>query len=76
MEGGARGARALPTSRLRYSNGAVTLMQQLAQNSYSLLIVQYSQNYTSNAPKFNLLAKIFWGGGMPPTPLDKESPLK
>ena len=33
-------------SRSKYFDRAVTLIQQSAQNSYSLLIVQYSKNYT------------------------------
>ena len=62
---------------------AVTLIQQSAQNSYSLLIAQHSQNYTIffclKCPQIQSGGKIFLGGrggGMPPDPLDKESTLK
>ena len=64
-------------SRLRYSNRAVTLIQQSVKNSYSLLILQLIAQkpklyyVTSNAPKFNLLAQFFknflWGS-IPPDP--------
>jgi len=69
---------AIPHIISRYSNRAVTLVQQLVKNSYSLLIlqfiIQYSKLYyvmTSNAPKFNLLAqflKKFPGQACPQTP--------
>ena len=68
-------------SRSRYSNRAVTLIQQSAQNSYSLLIAQYSKNYTIfglKCPQIQSPGSIFqkFPQGMPPDPLDKESPLK
>ena len=60
-------------SRLRYSNRAVTLTQQSVQNSYSLLVVQYSQNYTIfglKCPKIQSPGNIFqkFPGGHAPRP--------
>jgi len=57
-------------SRLRYSNRAVTLIQQSAQNSYSLLISQYSQKYTILWPQIPAqIQSKFPGGACPQTPL-------
>jgi len=58
-------------SRSKYSNRAVTLIQQSAQNSSSLLIAQHSQNYTIfglKCPQIQSPGSIFqkFPGGMPP----------
>jgi len=69
-------------SRSRYSNRAVILIQQSAQTSYSLLIAQYSKNYTIfglKCPQIQSPASIFQkvpGGACPQIPVDRESPLK
>ena len=46
-------------SRSRYSDRAVTLIQQSAQNSYSLLIDQSSQNYGLKCPQIQSSGSIF-----------------
>ena len=67
-------------SRSRYFNRAVTLIQQSVQNSYSLLIAQYSKIILFFWPQIppNSISWQYLPGGphAPPSPLDKESPLK
>ena len=67
-------------SRSIYSNRAVTLIQQSAQNSYSLLIAQYSKNYTIfglKCPQVQSPGSNFQGGwGHTPRPPRKRESLK
>jgi len=83
-EGGAGGARAPQLSRSRYSDRAVTLIQQSVKDGYTdtaihCSVVKIILCFGLKCPQIQspgTIFKNFLGGTCPQIALDEESPLK